>query len=36
VASPQDMPMNKRIGYDNPNYLANCSENSAPYANAPI
>ena len=30
------MPMNERIGYDNTNYLANCSQNSAPYANAPI
>ena len=36
VVSPQDMPMNERIGYDNANYLANCSQNSAPYANAPI
>ena len=25
-----------RIGYDNANYLANYSQNSAPYANAPI
>ena len=25
VVSPQDMSMNKRIGYDNANYLANCS-----------
>ena len=30
------MPMNERIGYNNANYLANCSENSAPYANAHI
>ena len=36
VVSPQDMPMNERIGYNNANYLANCSENSSPYANAPI
>jgi hypothetical protein len=36
VVSPQDMPMNERIGYDNANYLANCSQNSAPYVNAPI
>ena len=36
VVSPQDMPMNERIGYDNANYFANCSQNSAPYANAPI
>ena len=36
VVSPQDMPMNERIGYDNANYFANCSLNSAPYANAPI
>ena len=36
VASPQDMPMNERIGYDNANYLANYSKNSASYANAPI
>jgi hypothetical protein len=33
VVSPQDMPMNERIGYDNANYLANCSQNLAPYAN---
>jgi hypothetical protein len=25
--------MNERIGYDNANYLANYSQNSAPYAN---
>jgi hypothetical protein len=36
MVSPQDMPMNERIGYNNANYLANCSENLAPYANAPI
>jgi len=36
VASLQNMPLNERIGYDNANYLANCSQNSAPYANAPI
>jgi hypothetical protein len=36
VVSPQDMPMNERIGYNNANYLANCSEKSALYANAPI
>jgi hypothetical protein len=35
VVSPHDLPMNKRIGYDNANYLANCSQNSMPYANAP-
>jgi hypothetical protein len=28
--------MNERIGFDNTNYLANCSQNLAPYANAPI
>jgi hypothetical protein len=27
------MPMNERIGYDNANYLANCSQNLAPYTN---
>jgi hypothetical protein len=36
MVPPQDMPMNERIGYDNANYLANCSQNLAPYANAPI
>ena len=36
VASPQDMLMNERIGYDNANYLANCSQNSVPYANVHI
>ena len=33
VVPPQDMPMNERIGYDNINYLASCSQNSALYAN---
>jgi hypothetical protein len=33
VVPPQGMPMNKRIGYDNANYLANYSQNSPPYAN---
>ena len=36
VVSPQDMLMNERIGYNNANYLANYSQNSASYANAPI
>jgi hypothetical protein len=36
VVPPQDMPMNERISYDNVNYLANYSPNSAPYANAHI
>ena len=36
MVSPQDMPMNERIGYNNANYLANCSQNSAPHANPPI
>ena len=36
MVSPQDMPMNERIGYNNVNYLANCSQNLAPYANAHI
>jgi hypothetical protein len=36
VVSPQDMPMNERIGYNNVNYLADCPQNSSPYANAPI
>ena len=36
VVPPQDMSMNERIGYNNANYLVNCSKNSAPYANAPI
>jgi hypothetical protein len=33
VVPPQDMLVNERIGYDNANYLANYSQNSAPYAN---
>jgi hypothetical protein len=33
VVPPQDIPMNERISYDNANYLANFSQNSAPYAN---
>jgi hypothetical protein len=36
VVLPQDLPMNERIGYANANYLANCSQNSATYANAYI
>ena len=36
MVPPHDIPMNERIGYDNANYLANCSQNSAPYANANI
>jgi hypothetical protein len=36
VVPPQDMPINERIGYDDVNYLANYSLNSAPYANAHI
>jgi hypothetical protein len=36
VVPLQDMPMNERIGYDDINYLANYSPNSAPYANAHI
>jgi hypothetical protein len=36
VVSPHDMPINERIGYDNTNYLVNCSQNSAPYVNALI
>ena len=36
VVPPQDMLMNERIDYNNTYYLANCSENSAPHANAPI
>jgi hypothetical protein len=35
MVPPHEMPMNERIGYDNANYLANCSQNSAPYANVP-
>jgi hypothetical protein len=36
VVPPQDMPMSERIGYDNAKYLANCPQNSAPYANVYI
>jgi hypothetical protein len=36
VVSPQDIPMNERIIYNNANYLANCSQNSASYATATI
>jgi hypothetical protein len=36
VVPPHDLPMNERIGYDNASYLANCSQNLAPYANAHI
>jgi hypothetical protein len=36
VVPPQDMPINERIVYDDVNYLANYSPNSAPYANAHI
>jgi hypothetical protein len=36
VVSPHDLPMNERIDYDNANYLANCSQNSAPYTNVHI
>jgi hypothetical protein len=36
VVSPQDMPMSERIGYDNANYLVNCSQNFSPYANVCI
>jgi hypothetical protein len=35
MVPPHEMPMNERIGYDNANYLVNCSQNSAPYANVP-
>jgi hypothetical protein len=35
VVPPYDMLMNARIGYDNANYLVNCFQNSAPYANVP-
>jgi hypothetical protein len=35
VVPPHDLPMNERIGYDNANYLANCSQNLEPYANVP-
>jgi hypothetical protein len=36
VVPPHDLPMNERIGYNNANYLANCSQNLAPYTNAHI
>jgi hypothetical protein len=36
VVPSQVEPMNERIGYDNDNYLANYSQNSAPYASASI
>jgi hypothetical protein len=36
VVPPQDILMNERLGSDNANYLANCFQNSAPNANAPI
>jgi hypothetical protein len=36
VVPPQDMTMNEKIGYDYANYLANYSQNSAPYANVHI
>jgi hypothetical protein len=36
VVPSHDLPMNKRIGYDNASYLANYSQNSAPYTNAHI
>jgi hypothetical protein len=36
MVSPHDMSIKERIDYDNANYLANCSQNSAPYANALI
>jgi hypothetical protein len=36
MVPPQDMPMSERIGYDNANYLAYCSQNLAPYANVYI
>ena len=36
VVPPHDMPMNERIRYDNANYLANCSQSLASYANANI
>jgi hypothetical protein len=32
MVPPHDIPMNERIGYDNANYLADCSQNSASYA----
>ena len=33
VISPQNKPMNERIGFDDVDYLANYSPNSTPYAN---
>jgi hypothetical protein len=36
VVPSHDLPMNERIGYDNASYLADCSQNSAPYTNAHI
>jgi hypothetical protein len=36
VVPPHDLPMNERIGYDNTNYFANCSQNLAPYINVHI
>jgi hypothetical protein len=36
VVPSQDMPMNKRIGYDNANYLAYYSQNLAPYTNIDV
>ena len=36
VVPPHDMLMNERISYDNANYLANCSQNLASYANVNI
>jgi hypothetical protein len=36
VVSPYDMSMNERIGFNNANYLSNCSQSSAPYTNAHI
>jgi hypothetical protein len=36
VVPPHDMLMNAKIGFGKTNYLANCSQNSAPYANALI
>jgi hypothetical protein len=36
MVPPRDMPMNEKIGFVNANYLANCSQNSASCANAPI
>jgi hypothetical protein len=36
VVPPHDILMNERIGFNNANYLANCSQSSAPYTNAHI